>query len=156
MSNLVAVDRGGEIAESSSTKQFVTMEVDGQLFGIPVLTVQDILRPLPVTSIPLAQKEIVGSINLRGRIVTVVDMRRRMSLPPLEEGTGCMHVVADHKDEQYSFVVDSVGEVLSLAMDDFEQNPANLPENWQNVSLGVYRLEKRLLVVLDIESLLKF
>ena len=137
------------------TKQFVTMKVNGQMFGIPVLTVQDVLRPQRVTPIPLAPSIIKGSINLRGRIVTVIDLRTRLSLAPKEEPEKCMYVVVDYKDEQYSVVVDSVGEVLTLSLDDFEHNPSNLAENWRNVSLGVYRLNNQLMVVLDIDNLLK-
>lgn len=157
MTALVAVKETNKLpATESSARQFVTMEVDNQLFGIPVLTVQDVLRPLPITSVPLAAKEVLGAINLRGRIVTVVDMRTRLSLPPRPDNSKSnMHVVVDHKGEQYSFVVDSVGEVLTLLVDDFEHNPPNLSEKWQSVSLGVYRLKERLMVVLDIESLLK-
>jgi len=160
MSNLVAANSKNDdllTKEGTSVKQFVTMEVDKQLFGIPVLAVQDVLRPQRITRIPLATPEIMGSINLRGRIVTVISMRRRLGLPALKNAAeDCMHVVVDHKEEQYSLVVDSVGEVLNLPLSDFEQTPPNLAENWHNVSLGVYRLENRLMVVLDIENLFNF
>ncbi len=152
----VSGGHGVTVAEKQDTKQFVSMEVNGQMFGIPVLTVQDVLRPLPITKAPLAPPEILGSINLRGRIVTVISLRRRLGLPDLPAGTKCMHVVVSHKNELYSFVVDKVGEVLSLPLSDFEQTPANLMSSWQQVSLGVYRLKERLMVVLDIENLLKF
>ncbi len=144
------------VAVGSDTKQFVTMEVDGQLFGIPVLAVQDVLRPQKITPIPLSPKEILGSINLRGRIVTVINMRARLGLAEHGNIEECMQVVVDHKDEQYSLVVDSVGEVLTLPLSDFEHSPPNLSSNWMEVSLGVYRLENRLMVVLDIENLLGF
>lgn len=153
---VVAPKKGLSVKEHVDIKQFVTMEVDGQLFGIPVLTVQDILRAQPITKTPLAPAEILGSINLRGRIVTVIDMRTRLGLHQGKKKSECMHVVVDHKGEQYSLVVDAVGEVLSLSLVDFEQNPPNLSEHWQSVSLGVYRLEGRLLIVLDIENLLTF
>jgi len=137
------------------SRQFVTMQVDGQLFGIPVQTVRDVLRPLPITDIPLSVPEIKGSINLRGRIVTVIDMRIRLGLDEVEATAETMHVVVEHKEELYSFVIDKVGDVLTLKLDDLEHNPANLGANWQQVSLGVYRLDGQILVVLDIESLLK-
>lgn len=156
--NLVVTDNSSDLYNSSlaDMKQFVTMEIDGQLFGIPVITVQDILRDQSITNIPLSKKEIRGAINLRGRIVTVIDMRTRLGLKEFDITNNSKHVVIDYKDEQYSFLVDEVGEVLSLSLNDFENNPANLPSNWQEVSLGVYRLETRLLLILNIESLLKF
>lgn len=140
----------------SSSKQFVTMIIDGQLFGIPVLTVQDILRPQKITNIPLVSSEIMGTINLRGRIVTVINTRKRLGAADNDNSDSCMHVVVDNKGEQYSLVVDKVGEVLNLSLDDFESTPANLSSMWQDVSLGVYRLDKEIMVVLDIESMLKF
>lgn len=148
--------RGLTSGEAADAKQFVSMEVAGQMFGIPVLTVQDVLRPLPITKAPLAPPQIMGSINLRGRIVTVISMRRRLGLTDLPQSSKCMHVVVTHKGELYSFVVDTVGDVLSLPLADFEQTPPNLGSAWQQVSLGVYRLKERLMVVLDIENLLKF
>jgi len=144
------------LVAGEETKQFVTMNVDGQLFGIPVLTVQDILRPQKITSIPLSPPEILGSINLRGRIVTVINMRARLHLPEHENVDECMQVVVDHKDDQYSLVVDSVGEVLTLPLADFETSPPNMESNWLEVSLGIYRLKTNLMVVLDIENLLRF
>ena len=157
MSNDLAFKKENELAlEQEGLKQFVTMRVNKQLFGIPVLMVQDVLRPQKITNIPLAKPEIMGAINLRGKIVTVIDMRKRLSLPEREEGAPSMQIVTDHGDEQYSLVVDGVGEVLNLPISDFEHNPANLSENWKKVSLGVYRLEGDIMVVLDIDSLVNF
>lgn len=148
--------RNVPLKPENETRQFVSMEVGGQLFGIPVLTVQDVLRPPPITKAPLSPRQILGSINLRGRIVTVISMRRRLGLDDLPAGSKSMHVVVTHKGELCSFVVDRVGDVLALPLSDFEQTPANLGREWQEVALGVYRLENRLLVVLNIEAMLKF
>lgn len=142
-------------ADNSNKKQFVTMEVGGQLFGIPVLSVHDVLRPQKITKIPLASPNILGAINLRGRIVTVIDMRKRLGLPVIENGKKVMQVVVDYRDEQYSLVVDSVGEVMSLPIEDFENTPPNLSDSWKSVALGVYRLKGKILIVLDIENTLK-
>ena len=142
--------------KKEDTNQFVTMQIDGQLFGIPVFNVQDVLRPQNITKTPLAPNEILGSINLRGRIVTVISMRRRLGLPDPKDDKGYMQIVVEYQDELYSLIVDGVGEVLNLKMSDFESNPANLDNKWQNYSMGVYRLKDRLMVVIDIESILKF
>ena len=146
-----------EKTSSGSTeapREFVSMTVAGQLFGIPVLTVQDVLGEQRITCVPLALPEVAGTLNLRGRIVTAIDMRRRLRLPPREKGAAAMNVVVDRSGELYSLIVDSVGEVLSLPAEQYERNPSTLDATWREVSVGVYRLENGLMVVLDVERLL--
>ncbi|MGB8274134.1 MAG: chemotaxis protein CheW [Alphaproteobacteria bacterium] len=135
---------------------FVTMTIHNQLFGIPVLGVQDVLGPQTITRIPLAPSEVAGALNLRGRIVTAIDVRKRLKLPERAENTKGMSIVVDHSGELYSLIIDSVGEVLSLPADRFERNPTTLDPLWREVSAGVYRLDKQLLVVLDVNRLLGF
>jgi purine-binding chemotaxis protein CheW len=141
---------------SAERSDFVTITVDGQLFGIPVLTVQDILGVQRLTPVPLAPKEIAGSLNLRGRIVTAIDMRTRLGLPPSSDENPGMSVVIEHKGELYSLIVDSVGEVLRLSTEDYERNPATLDSVWRDVSTGVFRLDGGLMVVLDVVRVLEF
>ena len=93
---------------------YVSIFIAGQMFGIPVLQVQDVLGPQRITRIPLAPPEVAGSLNLRGRIVTAIDVRTRLKLPKNAEGKESMSVVVDQGGEQYSLLVDNVGEVLSL------------------------------------------
>lgn len=135
---------------------FVTMTVADQLFGIPVLTVQDVLGPQRITRIPLAPPEVAGALNLRGRIVTAIDVRRRLGLSKRDAGKSGMNVVVDHKGELYALMVDNVGEVLSLSSDAYERNPATLDPRWREVSAGIYRLKGKLLVVLEVARLLDF
>jgi purine-binding chemotaxis protein CheW len=155
MNNLVVANKT-KLRAADSIKDFVTMRVAGQLFGIPVMLVQDVLRPQKITPIPLAPKEVAGSLNLRGRIVTAIDVRKRLGLEARAEKEKYMLVAVEHKNDIYSLVVDSVGEVLSLSIKDFQANPTNLNPNWQQVSLGIYRLKEELLIVLDAENLLSF
>jgi purine-binding chemotaxis protein CheW len=133
---------------------FVTLTVAEQLCGVPVLGVRDILGEQTITRIPLAPAEIAGSLNLRGRIVTAIDLRRRLKLPPPPAGTARMSVVAEQSGELYALLVDQVSEVMSLKASAFERNPPTLPPAWAAYSTGVYRLENRLLVVLDVGRLL--
>jgi purine-binding chemotaxis protein CheW len=135
------------------SSEFVTVTVAKQLFGIPVLTVQDILGPQRITRIPLAPPEVAGALNLRGRIVTAIDVRSRLRLAPRTTGEG-MAVVVEHDQELYSLIVDSVGDVLSLPEAKFEPNPSTLDALWREVSLGIYRLKNELLMVLDVDRLL--
>lgn len=103
------------------TQEYVTMIIGGQMFGIPVLDVHDVLGSLSLTKIPLAPPEVAGALNLRGRIVTAIDVRKRMALPEREADDPGMSVVVEHHGEPYSLLIDSVGEVLSLNTDKLEK-----------------------------------
>jgi purine-binding chemotaxis protein CheW len=135
-------------------KDFLTINIDGQMFGIPILQVQDVLGEVKVTRIPLAPPQVMGSLNLRGRIVTAIDVRKCLGLAPLENNQRRMSVVVIHDDELYSLIIDNVGDVLTLQDNEFEQNPATLDITWKSISLGVYRLDKQILVILDVPKLL--
>ncbi len=136
-------------------REFVTMYIDHQLFGIPVLQVQDVLGPQKIARVPLAPKEVAGSLNLRGRIVTAIDVRTRLGLPPSEDKNKNMSVVVEYNGEYYSLLVDQVGEVMGLPATDYEKTPATLDERWREVSDGVYRLKDTLLIVLDVKKFLR-
>ncbi len=138
----------------NNSLDFVSMSVDGQLFGIPVLTVQDVLGPQRMTRVPLAPPEVAGSLNRRGRIVTAIDFRTRLGLGPRPEGEEGMNVVVEIGGEPYSLIVDTVGEVLSFSPDDREQTPASLDNVWRHIATGIYRLDDQLMVVLDVAKLL--
>lgn len=141
-------------AVTDEEQVFVTLTVADQLCGIPVLSVRDILGEQAITRIPLAPPEIAGSLNLRGRIVTAIDLRRRLKLPPPPDGMKRMSVVAEQSGELYALLVDQVSEVMSLKTTAFERNPPTLSEGWTLFSTGIYRLDDRLLVVLDVARLL--
>ncbi len=141
-------------ASGDDTQVLVTLTVADQLCGIPVLAVRDILGEQVITRIPLAPPEIAGSLNLRGRIVTAIDLRRRLQLPPAPQDQTRMSVVAEQGGELYALLVDSVSEVLSLDGSLFERNPPTLEKTWARFSTGIFRLDGRLLVVLDVARLL--
>ena len=146
--------RGGSTERGTDEDVFVTLMVGEQLCGIPVLTVRDVLGPQTITRIPLAPLEVAGSLNLRGRIVTAIDLRSRLRLSPAPSGTPRMAVVAEQGSELYALLVDQVAEVMSLRSAQFERNPPTLPQEWAQYSTGIYRLQGRLLVVLDVPRLL--
>lgn len=138
---------------------FLSLRIAGQLFGIPVLQVQDILGDQKITPVPLSSPEISGALNLRGRIVTAINVRKKLGLPDTDEhqkDTSSMSVVVGHKDDLYSLIIDSVGDVLSLSDKRYEANPTTLDAVWRDVSSGIYRLDTELLIVLDIPKLLGF
>lgn len=142
------------VAQPEETSMFVTMRIDQQLFGISVNHVRDVLRSHAITPIPLSPKEIAGSLNLRGRIVTVIDVRKRLGLMTYETADKTMFVVVEHKNDLYSLMVDSVGEVLTVPASAIEKAPAHLNGAWKEVASGIHKLSGQLLVIIDINTLL--
>jgi purine-binding chemotaxis protein CheW len=133
---------------------FLTLTLAGQHCGVPVLAVRDVLANQTVARIPLAPREVAGNLNLRGRIVTAIDLRERLLLPPRAAGAKAMSVVTEHGGELYALQVDQVSEVVTLPARDMEPNPPTLPALWAEHSRGIYRLEDRLLIVLNVDRLL--
>ena len=111
-SNLLEHESREEETMSGKSEDFLTIFIDAQIFGIPVLQVQDVLGIQNVTNIPLAPPEVAGSLNLRGRVVTAIDVRKRLKLPDREPGSKEMNVVVEHENELYSLVIDEVGDVI--------------------------------------------
>jgi len=141
--------------QSEREIEFVTVMVGGQMFGLPIERVHDVFMVDRLTRVPLAPAEVAGILNLRGRVVTMIDMRRRLDLPPREEGRGNMAVGIEHRGESYGLLIDTVGEVLKVAVAGREPNPVNLDPRWAQVADGVVQLQGRLMVVLDVERVLE-
>ena len=156
MSDLVSTGRRGSVQKVEDQRQYVSITIADQLFGIPVLIVHDVLGPQRITRIPLAPPEVAGSLNLRGRIVTAIDVRTRLGLERRPAENPGMSVVVEHASESYSLMVDSVGEVLTLPTSEFQRNPPTLDARWRDVSMGIFRLNQELLVILDVDRLLDF
>jgi purine-binding chemotaxis protein CheW len=151
----------GMDAESSTSNdnhngtfiEYVTVLIGGQLFGLPISKVQDVFMLERMARVPLASAEIAGVLNLRGRIVTAIDMHCRLGLGKRETDKPAMAVGIEFRNESYGLLIDSVGEVLKLAESGQEPNPVNLDPHLARVSAGVHRLEKQLLVVLDVDRI---
>jgi purine-binding chemotaxis protein CheW len=132
----------------------LTLTVAGQTCGVPVLAVRDVLGAQGITRIPLAPPEVEGAMNLRGRIVTAVDLRRRLGLPKRPEGKQPMSIVVELGGELYSMLADEVGEVLPLSASELAPHPPTLDAVWREVSRGVHRQDGELLLLLDVDRLL--
>ena len=133
--------------------EYVTVMIGGQLFGLPISKVQDVFMAERMARVPLASAEIAGVLNLRGRIVTAIDMHCRLGLGKRPTDRSAMAVGIEFHGESYGLLIDSVGEVLKLADNASEPVPVNLDPHLARVSSGVYRLEKQLLVVLDVDRI---
>ncbi len=148
--------RGGAgPADAPETCSYVTLMLADQLCGVPVLVVRDVLAGQLIARIPLAPPEVAGNLNLRGRIVTAIDLRQRLHLPPRPADAKPMSVVTEQGSELYALLVDQVSEVVALRWSDMERNPPTLPPIWAEHSLGIFRVSERLMVVLDVEKLLQ-
>ena len=134
--------------------EYVTVMIGGQLFGLPISRVQDVFMPDRITRVPLSAPEIAGVLNLRGRIVTAIDMRRRLGLPPRTGDKPLMAVGIELKGESYGLLIDTVGEVMKLGETTLEPNPVNLDARLARVAAGVHRLDDKLMVVLDVDRVL--
>lgn len=154
MSAIDTLERNASL--QGATRDYLTILIGDQIFGIPILQVQDVLGEQRVTRVPLAPPAVAGSLNLRGRIVTAVDVRTCLGLPPYDKGGAReMSVVVENQGELYSLMIDKVGDVMSLDQRDYENNPSTLDPQWRDVCQGIYRLKDRLLVVLDVPRLLE-
>lgn len=135
----------------TATRQLCTFTVGGGYFGVPVEKVQEVVRPQPVTPVPLAPKVIRGLINLRGQILTALDLRYRLGLGDLGDTAKLMNVVVRTDDAPVSFLVDEIEEVLDVGEDSFEAPPDTLQGEMRNLITGAYKLEGRLLLALNTE-----
>lgn len=134
--------------------EFVTFTIAGQLFGLQIERVQDVFKPVNMTRVPLAGAEIAGVLNLRGRIVTAIDMRNRLEVKKRQSPDALMAIGIEAKGESFGLLVDAVGEVLKLSNTQREPNPVNLDRKLAALSAGIYRLDGQLLVVLDVDRVL--
>jgi len=134
---------------SQATGQLSTFVVADLFFGVDVLRVQEVLRLQQMTRVPQAPDVIEGLINLRGQIVTAIDMRRRLRLPPRSGGETPMNLVVRTEDGVVSLLVDEIGDVLDVDSSAYELPPENLNPTAHDLIRGVYKLNDRLLLVLD-------
>ena len=136
----------------ANTSQFCTFYLDKLLFGVELKGVQEVIRNLDMTRVPLAPAVVSGLINLRGQIVTAVDLRRRLELEPQPAGMIAMNVVVRSEDGAVSLLVDEIGDVVEVEETTFEPPPETLRGSVREMILGVHKLNDRLMHVLDIEK----
>ncbi len=147
-----------DIERSSAVKngRCFTVIAAGELFGLPVENVQTIFRIEAVTSVPLGPREILGLVNLRGKIVTAVSLRRRMSMPEVPVGTGALAIGIEHRDEDFALVVDEVGDVIDLDPHAAVALPPHLSAARAWLTTAMYRLDTGILPVLNLDAVFEF
>jgi purine-binding chemotaxis protein CheW len=138
----------------ANRQQYATFFVDGMYFGIDVLKVQEVLRAQEMTRVPLAPQVIEGLINLRGQIVTAIDMRRRLKLPQRDSDVAPANVVVQSDEGSFSLLVDEIGDVVEVSQSCYELPPVNMPSAQRALIEGIYKLEGALLLVLNTDRTL--
>ncbi len=137
-------------------RHFCTFYLDDLLFGVPVLSVQEVMRSQEMTRVPLAHPVVKGLINLRGQIVMAVDLRERLGLQERSDHKPSMNVVVRTKDGAVSLLVDEIGDVVEVDEGTLEEPPETLEGIARDLIAGVFKLDGRLLIALDCDSTLNF
>jgi len=132
-------------------KQYATFTLGDMFLGVDVTQVQEVIRFQPMTRVPRALAMIHGLINLRGQIVVAIDLRHRFGLPALAAGNLPMNVVVRTEDGPASLLVDDIGDVVDVQEDTFESIPETLDGAARDLITGVYKLNARLLLILNTE-----
>ena len=130
-------------------QQLATFSVADMHFGVDVLQVQEVLREQEMTSIPTAPLTIRGLINLRGQIITAIDLRLRLKLPPLEAGKPAMNMILRTEDGAASLLVDEIGDVIEVSSSSYEECPETLASSVRDLVGGVHKMKDSLLLLLD-------
>ena len=150
----IAEAAGPHAPQREDLREYVTVMAGDQMFGLPIEQVQDVFAMGAVTPVPLAPPEVVGLINLRGRVVTTIDLALRLGLQPAEVSGTRLAVGIEEGGDAYSLAVERVGEVIELGPDTRDPNPVHLDARWAALSAGVHRLPDRFLVILDLAAVL--
>lgn len=137
------------------TRQFVTFYLNGHLFGVDVVHVQEVIREQAMTRVPLAPLVVSGLINLRGQIVLAIDLRRRLGLAQRAGDASVMNLVAHTGDGPVSLLVDEIGEVIEVGADVFENSPDTLKGVHRELVEGVYKLKSQLLIALNVNRVIQ-
>lgn len=144
-----------KVVKSDKPHQVLVVFLGSQVFGVPIMKIQDVLGPQQVTYVPLAPASVRGVMNLRGRIVTVIDLRSSINAAEKpRESADYMSVVIENDGELYSLVVDRVGDVMTLDPSMIEAPPLTMNPAWKRVASGVYQLKDRIMVILDAPAVL--
>jgi purine-binding chemotaxis protein CheW len=151
---MLAAEKTVDVA-GVETLQIVTMKVHDQIVGLPILSVQDVFSVQRITKVPRAPDSVVGLVNLRGRVVTLLSLRALLGFPPVTVADGMMAVGIESQGEFFGLVIDEIGEVLSVNPALKDTRASALDQSWAFASSGLHKLEHGLLVELDLKKLLE-
>lgn len=138
------------VVAPGATQQFATFWLDGHLYGLEVEHVQEVLRAQSLTRVPQAPPAVAGLLNLRGQVVTAIELRERLGLGPRPAEQRAILIVVRLQGEVVSLLVDTIGDVVDVAGDDFELPPDTLDGAVRQLIRGAYKLDGQLLLALDV------
>ncbi|MBO9428587.1 chemotaxis protein CheW [Sulfitobacter sp. R18_1] len=141
---------------SKDRSDYVLFSVEGHEFALHVANVKDVVPAVKITRIPQARKEVFGVLNLRGRIVTVIDTKKILDLGSYCEDQGKLNIVVEYSGEDYALMVDEVSEVLDYSMDTYEDPPRTMDKGWKALADGVHKTDDGLMLVLSVEAIMSF
>ncbi len=145
-----------EKMKSANIEQLCGFRIGNGFYAIPVLEVQEVVKPQNMTTVPLSSENVKGLINLRGQIVTALDMKNMFNLKSEAESKTFMNIIVSSGESLYSLIVDQVMDVIEVDTDTFESTPDTLPDSIKKYIKGVYKLSDKLLLRLDLEKVLNF
>ena len=156
MDDSLSVRHASEIGhKDADLLQLVTFNIAEEEFGVDILSVQEIIRLMQITTVPRAPTCIEGVINLRGKVIPVIDMRKRFNLPAIDRDSRTRIIVMEFGSKIVGFLVDAVSEVLRIPASTVESAPAVVSGVGSEYIKGVGKLDDRLLILLDLDSLLE-
>ncbi|MFK7824802.1 MAG: chemotaxis protein CheW [Oligoflexales bacterium] len=160
MTQEVQNSRAAQNTQSTHSTQYSTFYVADQIYGIEVTQVQEIVKPMPLTKIPLVPECIKGLINLRGQVTTAIGMRELLGISSqtgTSENSEYMNVVCQYEDNLVSLLVDEIGDVFSVEASDFEQTPQTIPNSIKRFMVGVYKVNNSsLLSIIDLQKIVNY
>jgi purine-binding chemotaxis protein CheW len=146
----------GAIDYSKERSDYVLFSIDGHEFALHVANVKDVVPAVQITRIPQAREEVYGVLNLRGRIVTVIDTRKILDLGSYRAEQGKLNIVVEYGGEDYALMVDEVSEVLDYPSDTYEEAPRTMDTGWKALADGVHKTDDGLMLVLSVEAIMAF
>ncbi len=135
---------------SDDELEYVTLQINEQLFGLPIQDVHEVFSAIQITPVPLAPAAIRGLLNLRGKVVTAICLGTLLEMPATSALRERMAIGVDIGGEPFALLVDRIGDVMRLPAATLEANPIHMNTDWQTMSRGVHRLEDHILVILDL------
>jgi purine-binding chemotaxis protein CheW len=139
-------------AMDTDSRQLCTFVVAGRHFGVEVSKMREVLKAQTLTRVPLAPKQVRGLINLRGQIVTAIDLRERLGMPPGNDAPASMNVIVQGEDGLVSLLVDEIGDVIDVFGKDVELPSEMVSGVARDLICGVYKLPDKLLLMLDVDK----
>lgn len=146
---------GTGMAVANGQAEYVTFRLVDQWLGVPVMGVQEVLTAQRIARIPMAPEAIAGFLNLRGQIVTALDLRRTLGLDARAPEAEVMNVVVRHEGELFAFMVDEVGDVVSVTEQSVQPTPASLDARWRTACVGIVRRDEDLLMILSVNEVIR-